>query len=130
MRRFVGLKLTAAIPDETTILNFRHLLEQHDLGQKLFESINEHLAAQELMLREGTIIDASIAGEVTVIEQRYRIRDKNDDYRWMLTRGEVVKNGDGKAIRVVGRQTDVDQESEPFVDLLEDAMRDLLLLGG
>ena len=37
VRRFVGLKLSGALPDETTILNFRHLLERHNLGQGLFE---------------------------------------------------------------------------------------------
>jgi diguanylate cyclase (GGDEF)-like protein len=58
------------------------------------------------------IIDASIAGEVSVIEQRYRMQMKGGDYRWMLTRGEVVKNEDGKPIRIVGRQTDVDEEDE------------------
>ena len=39
VRRFVGLRLTAALPDETTILNFRHLLEKHGLGEGLFEEI-------------------------------------------------------------------------------------------
>jgi len=62
--------------------------------------------------RLRSIIDASIAGELSVIEQRYRMQVKGGDYRWMLTRGEVVKNKDGKAIQVVGRQTDVDEEDE------------------
>ena len=44
VRRFVGLKLSGPLPDETTILNFRHLLEE----------INRHLASQGLRLREGT----------------------------------------------------------------------------
>jgi PAS domain S-box-containing protein len=66
----------------------------------------------EDLTRLRAIIDASIAGEVTVIEQRYRVLINSGDYRWMLTRGEVVKDSDGKAIRVVGRQTDVDQEDE------------------
>ncbi len=59
MRRFAGLKLDR-IPDETTILNFRHLLERHGLGKKLFKEINAHLQEQGLMLREGTIVDATI----------------------------------------------------------------------
>jgi diguanylate cyclase (GGDEF)-like protein/PAS domain S-box-containing protein len=66
----------------------------------------------EDLTRLRAIIDASIAGEVTVIEQRYRMLAKSGEYRWMLTRGEVVKDADGKAVRVVGRQTDVDQEDE------------------
>jgi len=66
----------------------------------------------EDLTRLRAIIDASIAGEVSVIEQRYRMQMQNGDYRWMLTRAEVVKNEDGKAIRIVGRQTDVDEEDE------------------
>ena len=49
------------MPDETTILNFRHLLERHDTGQiGLLDEINAHLESQGLRLREGTIVDASI----------------------------------------------------------------------
>ena len=60
MRRFVGLKLSGPLPDETTILNFRHLLGQHSLGQVLLGEINAHLESQGLKLREGTIVDATI----------------------------------------------------------------------
>ena len=60
VRRFVGLRLSGPLPDETTILNFRHLLEEGRLGQGLTEEINRHLATQGLRLREGTIVDASI----------------------------------------------------------------------
>ncbi len=60
VRRLCGLTLTEAIPDESTILHFRHLLERHDLGTKLFETINAHLARRGLRLCEGTIVDASI----------------------------------------------------------------------
>ena len=60
VRRFVGLSLAEALPDETTILNFRHLLERHELGKGLLDEINAHLESQGLRLREGTIIDASI----------------------------------------------------------------------
>jgi IS5 family transposase len=60
VRRFVGLKITGPIPDETTILKFRHLLETHDLGAKLFAEINGHLESQGLILKEGTIVDASL----------------------------------------------------------------------
>ena len=60
VRRFVGLSLSEALPDETTILNFRHLLERHELGKGLLEEINAHLESQGLRLREGTIVDASI----------------------------------------------------------------------
>ena len=75
VRRFVGLKITGPIPDESTILKFRHLLESHDLGAKLFEVINQHLADQGLMLKEGTIVDASIIAAPSSTKNRTGTRD-------------------------------------------------------
>ena len=75
VRRFVGLKLSGPLPDETTILNFRHLLEEHELGQSLFEEINGYLASQGLRLREGTIVDASIIEAPSSTKNRARERD-------------------------------------------------------
>ena len=60
VRRFAGLRLTGPLPDETTILHFRHLLEWHGLGSALFEEINAHLASLGRRLKTGTIVDASI----------------------------------------------------------------------
>ena len=60
VRRLVGLSLSEALPEETTILNFRHPLERHQLGKVLFEEINAHLESQGLRLREMAIVDASI----------------------------------------------------------------------
>ena len=60
VQRFVGLTARGPRPDETTILNFRHLLEEHQLGEGLLAEITHHLAAQGLRLREGTIVDATI----------------------------------------------------------------------
>lgn len=59
MRHFAGLKLER-LPDETTILKFRHFLERHDLGKVLFKEVNKHLEKNGLMLSEGSIVDASI----------------------------------------------------------------------
>jgi transposase, IS5 family len=54
MRNFFGLKITGPIPDETTILNFRHLLEKHKLGEKVFNVINKHLEKQGVsFLKKG-----------------------------------------------------------------------------
>ena len=75
VRRFVGLRLTEALPDETTILNFRHLLEQHGLGESLFEEINAHLASRGHRLRTGTIVDASIIDAPSSTKNRGRARD-------------------------------------------------------
>lgn len=75
VRRFVGLKLTGPLPDETTILNFRHLLERHNLGQGLLEEINTHLESQGLKLREGTIVDATIIEAPSSTKNRAGERD-------------------------------------------------------
>ena len=61
MRAFAGLELGRdAIPDETTILNFRHLLERHELTKAVFAAVAEHLEAQGALLRGGTIVDATL----------------------------------------------------------------------
>ena len=75
VRRFAGLKLSEALPDETTILNFRHLLERHGLGKRLFEEINAHLESQGLRLREGTIVDATIIEAPSSTKNRSGERD-------------------------------------------------------
>ena len=76
MRRFAGLKITDALPDETTILNFRHLLERHKLGRKLFKEINAHLSKQGFSLKEGTIVDASIIAAPTSTKNKQGKRDE------------------------------------------------------
>ena len=61
MRRFAGIDLISErIPDETTILAFRHLLEKHDLGQPIFETVKAHLKARGMAMKQGTIIDATL----------------------------------------------------------------------
>ncbi len=59
-RRFVGLDGAARLPDETTILRFRHLLEKHELAPQVLAIINAGLTHQGLMLKTGTVVDASI----------------------------------------------------------------------
>ncbi len=75
VRRFVGVRLSDALPDESTILHFRHLLERHNLGKALFEAIGEHLEAQGLRLREGTIVDAAIIEAPSSTKNRRGERD-------------------------------------------------------
>jgi IS5 family transposase len=61
MREFVGLDLADdPIPDETTILNFRHLLERHNLTEALFEAVSSYLEERALLMRGGTIMDATL----------------------------------------------------------------------
>lgn len=61
IRRFVGIDLAReAAPDATTLLKFRRLLEERDLTALIFTTINAHLAELGLMMRQGTIVDATI----------------------------------------------------------------------
>ena len=61
MRRFVGVDFFAEeAPDATTLLKFRHLLEKHKIGEKIFADVRERLIAAGLMMQGGTIVDATI----------------------------------------------------------------------
>jgi len=61
MRRFAGFgRVTGALPDETTILNFRHLLERHELTAVLLEVINTHLKTRGLLVSKGTMVSATL----------------------------------------------------------------------
>jgi transposase, IS5 family len=61
LRRFAGVDLgRAAAPDETTILNFRHLLERHDLCGAMLEAVNHYLEDHGIRIGTGTIVDATI----------------------------------------------------------------------
>ena len=75
VRAFCHLTLRGPIPDETTILTFRHLLERHSLGSRIFELINEHLASEGLKLSEGSIVDATIISAPSSTQNRERARD-------------------------------------------------------
>ena len=57
------------------ILHFRHLLERHQLGMALFATINAHLAARGLQVREGTIVDSTIISAPSSTKNRERARD-------------------------------------------------------
>ncbi len=61
LRRFAGVDLgRAAAPDETTILRFRRILEQHELCGKILDTVNHYLASKGLRISTGTIVDATI----------------------------------------------------------------------
>jgi IS5 family transposase len=74
MRQFAGVTIDT-VPDETTILNFRHLLEEHNLGEKLFHKINKHLEKKGLSFKEGTIMDASIIAAPSSTRNQSGARD-------------------------------------------------------
>ncbi len=77
MRRFADINIEVdVIPDETTILNFRHLLERHNLTKQIFEKTRRYLSEKGLLLREGTIVDATIINAPSSTKNQERTRDK------------------------------------------------------
>src|SRR6266404_5790653 len=76
MRQFVGIDLGwEPVPDETTVCKFRHLLEQHGLGERLFERVGEHLQQKGLRLNAGTIVDATIINAPSSTKNARQERD-------------------------------------------------------
>jgi IS5 family transposase len=76
MRRFAQLELSVdALPDETTILNFRHLLEKHELSKLMLAAINESLQSRGCLLKGGTMVDATLIHASSSTKNRVRQRD-------------------------------------------------------
>jgi IS5 family transposase len=76
MRRFVGIDLVSdRIPDETTILAFRHLLEKHNLGEQIFETVKAHLKDRGMAMKQGTIIDATLIAAPSSTKNKSGERD-------------------------------------------------------
>jgi IS5 family transposase len=76
IRRFVGVDLSDdAVPDESTILRFRHLLEQHQLTAAMFASVRTMLERKGILLKSGTIVDATILNAPTSTKNATSTRD-------------------------------------------------------
>ncbi len=76
MRRFAGIDLgEMPVPDESTVLRFRHLLEAHGLGEKLFEQVHGYLERQGIKIGTGTIVDATIISAPPSTKNKDKCRD-------------------------------------------------------
>ncbi|CEJ44192.1 transposase [Xanthomonas citri pv. bilvae] len=75
LRRFAQLGGLDDIPDETTILNFRRLLETHGLAARMLDAVNAHLARKGQSLRSGTIVDATLIAASSSTNNADRARD-------------------------------------------------------
>ena len=84
-REFVGLSGTNRIPDRVSILRFgktpnpRHLLEEHGLSRRILQLINDKLSAQGLMLKSGTVVDATLIAAPSSTKNRGGGRDPEMD---------------------------------------------------
>lgn len=88
-QKFLNIDLMDGAPDETTILNFRHLLEKHELPEKIFKLVNGLLESKGLILREGSIVDATIISAPSSTKNKEQKRDpemsstkKNNNYHF------------------------------------------------
>ena len=75
MRQFAQLSLDKAIPDRTTIMNFRHLLEKHKLTRQLFKTVNQWLSDCGVMMTQGTLVDATIIEAPSSTKNKKNERD-------------------------------------------------------
>ena len=76
LRGFAGIELNRdPIPDATTVLHFRHWLERHDLTKGLFEEVNAMLEERGLLMRHGTIVDATIIAAPSSTKNKQQSRD-------------------------------------------------------
>jgi IS5 family transposase len=76
LRDFVGIDLSReSVPDATTLLKFRRLLQDNDLTRALFDDINAHLAQEGLLMRSGTIVDATIIAAPSSTKNEDKARD-------------------------------------------------------
>ena len=75
-RRFAGIDLgTAAAPDETTILRFRHILEQHELCGQMLDTVNLYLESKGIRISTGTIVDATLINAPSSTKNASKKRD-------------------------------------------------------
>ncbi len=125
MRRFAGLELgDDAIPDETTILNFRHLLERHELTRAIFEAINSYLRERGILLREGTLVDATLIDAPSSTKNKQGARDpetsstkKGNDWYFGMKAHVGVDIGSG-VVHTLETSTAKVHDSQKFDDLL------------
>src|SRR2546425_12860589 len=98
MRQFVGIDLGCEpAPDETTVCKFRHLLEEHQLGERILGRVSLHLQAEGVRITTGTIVDATILHAPTSTKNREQQRDpemhQTKEGQTMVLRNEGARGG-------------------------------------
>ena len=110
IRGFVGIDLNReSAPDTTTLLKFRRLLENNNLTRQIFETINQHLAAKGLMMRDGTIVDATLIAASPSTKNKDKKRDpamhqskKGNDWHFGLKAHIGVDAASGLVHTIIG----------------------------
>ena len=124
-QRFLGLDpLQARVPDETTVLNFRRLLEQHGLAEAIFAKVNAGLAAQGLLVKTGTVVDATILAAPSSTKNQTGRRDpamsstqKGGDWHFGM-KAHIGVDAKSGLVHTVRTTTASVHDSQVFCDLL------------
>ncbi len=125
MRRFAGIELgDDRIPDETTILNFRHLLERYGLTEAIFAEVSAHLADKGITLRSGTLVDATIIDAPSSTKNKARTRDpemsstkKGNDWYFGM-KAHIGVDAESGAVHSLGTSTAKVHDSQVWDELL------------
>lgn len=125
-QRFLSIDLLSdRVPDETTILNFRHLLERNSLSKVLFEEINSYLQEKNLLLKEGTAIDATLISAPTSTKNKDKKRDpdmsstkKNNQWYFGMKAHVGVQSKGKPLVHSVESSTAKDHDSTKTEELL------------
>jgi IS5 family transposase len=124
LRNFARLSLAEPIPDETTILNFRHLLEDNDLADDILKAVNAHLARKGLLLKRGSIVDATIIAAPSSTKNAQGERDpemhqtkKGNEWHFGM-KAHIAVDADSGLVHTVTTTAANEADVEQIADLL------------
>ena len=123
-QRFLGLDpLNQKVPDETTVLNFRRLLEQHGLAEAIFAKVNAGLTAPGLLVKTGTVVDATILAAPSSTKNQSGKRDpemsstqKNGDWHFGM-KAHIGVDANSGLVHTVRTTTASVHDSQVFTEL-------------
>jgi IS5 family transposase len=124
LRNFAGLNLNEPIPDETTILNFRHLLEENDLAEDILKVVNALLARKGLLLKRGSIVDATIIAAPSSTknvegERDPEMRQTKKGNQWFFgMKAHIGVDADSGLVHTVSTTAANESDVEQVADLL------------
>lgn len=126
LRSFAHLSLNKAIPDESTIPNFRHLLEVKDLAEDMRKAVNALLARKGLLLKRGSIVDATTIAAPSSTKnaenerdaEKHQTKKGNQCFFWM--RAHIGMHADSGLVHTVTTMAANEADVEQVADLLHD----------
>jgi IS5 family transposase len=131
LRNFAGLNLNEPIPDETTILNFRHLLEANDLAEDILKVVNALLARKGLLLKRGSIVDATIIAAPSSTKNAEGERDpemhqaKKGNQWFFGMKAHIGVDADSGLVHTVTTTAANEADVEQIADLLHGKEKDV-----